>query len=160
MIKILNLVEDCIKNNYYKSVETENIELKPTPPTSKESISLLQSVCAFMNTNGGILIVGIKDNNNVQNKNYELKGYHEDFEPYLKIIGKKFTDKDLNPIDVSEYIVNYEIRDFMTSRVCIIYIDKLPDDLKYIFFEKAAYKRELTGDHKIAEESNCISGGI
>jgi len=149
--KILNLVEDCIKNNYYKSVETENIELKPTPPTSKESISLLQSVCAFMNTNGGILIVGIKDNNNVQNKNYELKGYHEDFEPYLKIIGKKFTDKDLNPIDVSEYIVNYEIRDFMTSRVCIIYIDKLPDDLKYIFFEKAAYKRELTGDHKIAE---------
>jgi len=149
--KILNQVEDCIRNNYYKPVETEKIELKATPPHLKGASTLFQSVCAFMNTNGGILIVGIKDNNNVPIKNYELKGYNDDFEPVLKIIGKQFTDKDFNSIDVSEFIVGYEIKDFMGARICAIYIDKLPDDLKFVFFDKVAYRRELTGDEKIRE---------
>lgn len=139
--KILNKVEDCINNKYYSSVETEKVELKPSPPSLKEANSLLHSVCAFLNTNGGILVIGIRDNNNVPNKNYELKGYNEESESILKTIGQKFTDKDWKAVDVSEFILNYEIRNFMNSRVCIIYIDKLPDDLKYVFFEKTAYKR-------------------
>lgn len=149
--KILNQVEDCIRNNHYTPVETEKIELKPCPPNSKGANSLLQSVCAFMNTNGGILVIGIKDNNNIANKNYELKGYNDEFEPVLKDIGKKFTDKDLNHIDVSEFIIGSEIRDFMGKRICVLYVDKLPDELKYVFFERVAYRRELTGDHAIAE---------
>jgi ATP-dependent DNA helicase RecG len=148
--KILNHIEECISNNRYQPVETERIELKPTPPSKKEARSLLQSVCAFMNTNGGILIVGIQENTSPV-KSYELKGYKDDFESVLKEIGKSFTDKNFTPIDVTENIANYEIIDFMQSRVCVIYIDKLPDDLKYIFFEKVAYRRELTGDHKIGE---------
>jgi ATP-dependent DNA helicase RecG len=150
--KILNKIEDCIKNNTYQPVETEIVELKPTPPSLKESKSLLQSVCAFMNTNGGILIVGIKENNNIPIKNYELKGYNEDFESIItQDLGMSFTDRYLTKIDLRDYILNYEIRDFMTSRICIIYIDKLPEDLKYVFYNKVAYKRELTGDHQIPE---------
>lgn len=149
--KILNQVEDCIRNSYYKPVETEKVELKVTPPNLKGANTLLQSVCAFLNTNGGILIIGLKDNNNVPNKNYELKGYNDDFEPVLKTIGKQFTDKDQNSVDISEFIVSSEIRDFMDKRICVIYIDKLPDDLKYVFFDKIAYRRELTGDHPITE---------
>jgi ATP-dependent DNA helicase RecG len=154
--KILNLVEDCIKNNNYRPVETEKVELKPTPPSLKEAKSLLQSVCAFLNTNGGILIIGIKDNNNVADKHYELKGYNEDAESILKEIGKKFTDKNLVHLDVSDFIVSYEIRDFMDSRVCVVYIDKLPDDLKYVFYDKIAYRRELTGDSKITENQIAV----
>lgn len=144
--RILNKIEDCILGNYYDSVETETIELKPTPPNIKEAKSLLESVCAFMNTNGGILILGIKDNNNKLPKNYELKGYNEDFEQNLMLLGKQFTNREGEKIDVSEYIVSYEIKDFMTSKICVIYVDKLPDDLKYTFFNKIAYKRLLTGD--------------
>ncbi len=147
--KILNQIEECISNNTYVPVETERVELKPTPPSLKEAKSLLQSVCAFMNTNGGILIVGVKDNNNVTNKNYELKGYNEEFESALKEIGKVFTDKNFNAVDLSDYILSYEIKDFLDSRVCVIYIDKLPDELKFAFFDKVAYRRELTGDHKV-----------
>ncbi len=151
--KILNQIEDCIRNNYYKPIETEKVELKPTPPNLKGAFSVLQSVCAFMNTNGGILVLGIKDNNNVADKNYELKGYKEEFEPILKDFGKCFTDKDFNFIDVTEFIVSYEIKEFMTDRVCVVYIDKLPDDLKYIFLDKVAYKRVMTGDHRIDENA-------
>lgn len=152
--KILNQIEDCIANKNYVPVETEKVELKATPPSLKGSHSLLESVCAFLNTRGGILIVGIKDNNNVENKNYELKGYKEDFENIIKNFGKMFTDKYNNPLDVSEYIVSHEIKDFMEDRVCVIYIDALPDDIKYAFLDKVAYKRVLTGDHKI--DSNTI----
>jgi ATP-dependent DNA helicase RecG len=154
--KILNHIEDCIVNNYYRPVETEKVELKPTPPSLKEAKSLLQSVCAFMNTNGGILIVGIKDNNNVTNKNYELKGYNEDAESILKDMGNRFTDKNFTPMDVGSFILSYEIKEFMHSRVCVVYIDKLPDDLKYIFYDRIAYKRELTGDSKITENQISV----
>jgi ATP-dependent DNA helicase RecG len=147
--KILNQLEDCIRNNFYKPVETEKVELKATPPNLKGSNTLLQSVCAFMNTNGGILIIGVKDNNNVQVKNYELKGYNDDFEPVLKELGKQFTDKEFKKLDLSEFIVSYEIKDFIDQRVCVIYIDKLPDELKFAFYDKVAYRRELTGDHPI-----------
>ena len=151
--RILNQIENCIQNNYYEPVETETIELKPTPPSLKESNSVLQSICAFMNTNGGILLLGIKDNNNVAIKNYELKGYREDFENTLKEFGKQFTDKDNESLDLSEYIVGYEIKEFMNQRVCAIYIEKLPDDLKFVFFKKQAYKRQLTGDHVIDDKT-------
>ena len=149
--KILNQVEECIRDNTYTPVETEKVELKPTPPNLKGAATLLQSVCAFMNSNGGILIVGIKDNNNVAAKNYEVKGYNDDFEPVLKTLGNHFTDKDFNKLNLSEFIVNYEIKEFMDKRICVIYIDKLPDELKFVFFEKVPYRRELTGDHAISQ---------
>ena len=153
--KILNRLEDCIQNNYYEPVETEVVELKPTPPSLDKAKEMLKSVCAFMNTNGGILVLGIQDNNNVTPKNYKLKGYNENFENALKLIGKQFTDKDGKSIDVSESIISYTVKDFLTDRICIIYIDKLPDDQKYIFFDNIAYKRVLTGDEKI--DSNTIA---
>jgi ATP-dependent DNA helicase RecG len=151
--KILNNIEDCITNNYYLSAETEKVELKPTPPSMKEAQSLLQSVGAFMNTDGGMLIIGIKDNNKGDKKNYELKGYKEDFEGNLKLLGQQFTDIHFKPIDVSEYIIGYEVKDFMKNKVCVIYIDKLPDEMKYIFLNKIAYKRTLTADEKLDENA-------
>jgi ATP-dependent DNA helicase RecG len=150
--KILSQLEDCITNNYYLPVETEKVELKPTPPNLKGAAELCKSVCAFMNTHGGILILGIKDNNNIPEKNYALQGYREDFETILtKELGLQFTDKDAKPFDVNDYIVNHEIRNFLDNRICIIYIDKLPDEHKYAFFRNVAYQRKLTGDHIINE---------
>jgi len=151
--KILAQIEACIDNNSYQSVETERVELKPSPPNLKGAHSLLQSVCAFLNTNGGILIIGIKDNNNVANKNYELKGYKEETEALLKSIGQQFTDRDYKSLDVSEYILGFEVKEFKDKRVCVIYIDSLPDELKFAFLEKKAYKRVITGDHEIDENT-------
>ncbi len=152
--KILSQIENCIANQTYLPVETEKVELKPTPPNLKGANSMLQSICAFLNTNGGILIIGIKDNNNIPIKNYELKGYSEEAEGVLKSIGKQFTDKDNNIVDVSDYIFGYEVKEFLNSRICIVYIDKLPDELKFVFLEKIAYKRIITGDHQI--DANTI----
>jgi len=44
-----------------------------------------------------------------------------------------------------------ELRDFLGSRVAVLYVDELASDRKYVFFNGTAYKRILTGDHKISE---------
>ncbi len=149
---ILEKIEDCIRQNRYEPVETEKLELKPTPPNLKGAASLLESVCAFMNTAKGIVIIGIQENNNKTPKNYELKGYNEDFEGSLKDFATQFTDKEKNHIDVSECIGKHEIRDFMDKRVCILYINELPADKKYAFYNEKAYKRVYTGDHEVSEK--------
>jgi ATP-dependent DNA helicase RecG len=148
--KVLDRIEKSIRDGVYLSVETEKIELKPSPPNGKEAQSLFQTTSAFLNTHGGIIIVGLRDVNNVSNKRYELNGYNEDCEGILKDLGKKFTDKNGNPVDASDSIVGIEIIDFMDSRVCAIYVDKLPDDSKFVFYKSVAYKREITGDHSIS----------
>jgi ATP-dependent DNA helicase RecG len=152
--KILSRIEKSIIDSVYLPVETEKIELKPTPPNLKEAASLIQTVCAFLNTNGGIIIVGVKDVNNVpeKDKHYEVVGYQEHFEPIIKEIAKKFTDKDGSPVDVSSHIVGHEILDFLNDRVCAIYVERLPDDQKFVYYNSVAYKREITGDHRISQK--------
>ena len=39
----------------------------------------------------------------------------------------------------------------MGGRVAVIYVEELPADLKYIFLNSTAYRRDLTGDHVISE---------
>lgn len=147
--KILLKLEDCIKNNIYEPVETERIELKPTPPNLKSSDTLIESINAFLNTDGGIIIIGIIEDK--KNNKYEFKGYHEDFESVLKSFSGIFSDEEGINLKLDEYLKNYEIRDFLTGRICALYVDRLPDNLKYAFFKGKAWERKLTGDHHITE---------
>ena len=39
----------------------------------------------------------------------------------------------------------------MNARVCIVYVEKLPDDKKYVLYDSEAYERKLSGDHRIAK---------
>ncbi len=148
--KILAQVEDCIRNNKYFPVETEMVELKPTPPSLNQSAKALESICAFLNTKGGILILGIEDIPKQQK--YVLKGYSEHSENLIKSYAQIFTNKAGVALDLSQYMNGYVIKDVMDKRVCVIYVDGLPDDQKYVYFENVAYERKLTGDHKIGPD--------
>ena len=44
-----------------------------------------------------------------------------------------------------------EIETLLGQRVAIVYVDELPADQKFVFLNGAAYKRSLTGDHKITD---------
>ena len=44
-----------------------------------------------------------------------------------------------------------ELRPFLNGRVAVVYVDELAADRKYCFLNGEAYKRILTGDHKIKE---------
>lgn len=143
----LEIVADCIKNNTYKEVETERIEIKDLS-NGINWTELYISACAFLNSNGGNIIIGV--NENTKAKKYKFTtGFDYNNENKLKEIGKQFTDKLGNKKDLSIYFPDYEIRDFLGGKVAVIYIEKLPEDEKYVYFNNVVYKRKLTGDHKL-----------
>lgn len=143
----LNLIANCINKQEYRPIENHEIELKDSS-TKNDFTSIKESVCAFLNTEGGIVIIGINEKN--KPKHYKLTGYNENNENNLKEITKVFTDDRGNPIDVSAAI-RYEIKDFMHKRLAIIYVTKLSEDIKYSLFNGIAYERKITGDHPISK---------
>lgn len=146
--KILVQVQECIEKDTFQELETEKIELKDLS-TGDEWKELYKTACAFLNTNGGIIIIGIKETND--KTKYIFTGFNTANENKLKEIPKQFTTDNGQQINLTEYIRPdlFEIVDFMTGRVCVLYIEKLPEDKKYVMFGGNAYERKLTGDHKI-----------
>ena len=147
--RTLEIIEDCIINNSYKEVETERIELKDLSNGGKWT-ELYCSACAFLNTNGGNIIIGI--NENTKTKKYKHTNFNYDDENKLKELHIQFTDKLGIKKDLPHYFPDYEIRDFMGGKIAIIYIEKLPEDEKFVYYKSNAYKRKFTGDHKLSDK--------
>ncbi|TAF63124.1 MAG: hypothetical protein EAZ55_14465 [Cytophagales bacterium] len=149
---ILAKLQYCLENGKYEEVETERYELKPSLPNASQSKTAYESINAFLNTNGGILILGIKDINNKTPKKYEFKGYQESNEALLKKAEKVFTTIDGRELDISEYL-QYEIVNFLDGRLGLLYVNELPEDKKYAFLNGIAYRRVITGDEKVSQEA-------
>jgi ATP-dependent DNA helicase RecG len=148
--KILSQLQECIEKETFKELETEKIELKDLSG-GEDWKELYKSVCAFLNTQGGIIIIGIKET--PIKDAYRLTGFDSNNENKLKELPKQFTTDDGASVDLRDYIRTdlFEIIDFMDKRVCVLYIEKLPDDKKFIMYSGNAYERKLTGDHKISD---------
>jgi predicted HTH transcriptional regulator len=150
--KILQLIAECINNNTYREVETERLELKNLAGGWGDD--WYKTVCAFLNTNGGIVIIGIQDKNNIKPPHYKFTGYINSSanENHLKQeLPKKFVNKEGTILDLSAYLSEIEIRDFLEGRVAIINVNELPADEKFVYYEGVAYQRKLTGDYEISQ---------
>ena len=71
--KTLNTIAHCIDNNTYVGIETHRLELKNLAHGWGDD--WYKSVCAFLNTNGGIIVIGINDKNNAKPQHYKFTGY-------------------------------------------------------------------------------------
>ena len=145
--KTLITLESCLQTGSYQSIETERVELKDLSTKGRWQ-SFYETVCAFLNTEGGIVIIGV----NEKGKSYHFTGYDENNEGKLKELPRKFTNDQGQELDLSGYFPSFEIHDLFGGRVCVVYVDKLPEDEKYIFYQGKAYERKLTGDHEIAQD--------
>lgn len=146
--RILNILEQCLRDSIYLPVETERIELKDLS-SGDDWKELYKTSCAFLNTNGGIIIIGV----NEKNKQYRLTGFNQDNEEKLKELSQKiFTNEEGQTMDLQNYFPAYEIKPMLDKRVCLVFVEKLPEDLKFAFLQKTAYERKITGDHKIAAQ--------
>ena len=147
--EILNKLEDCLSNNKYESIETESIELKDLSG-GNEWKQLYVSICAFLNTDGGIVICGVNENN--EHNQYKLNGFDRRNEPKLdEKLRKSFTNENDIKLDLSSNF-KYEFKALLNREVCVVYVEKLPEDEKYAFYEKIAYKRVLTSKPKISQD--------
>lgn len=152
--QIIQKLENLITNNIYESIETETFELKNQPANTKdkEYTSIKETICSFLNTNGGIILIGIKEDK--KEKKYIFNGYNSNFEENIKLLEKNAVyDINAKPVNISEYI-KFEIRYFLDGRILVIYLERLPQDIKFVFTfnkqkELMAYERKMEGDHPI-----------
>lgn len=145
--KNLFLIAQCINNNSYQEIENERFELKDLSKGWGNDFQ--KTVCAFLNSNGGIIVIGIQDNNNTKPPYYKFTGYLNSNanESYLnQELPKLFKDREGKDMAIAQNL-HVEIRDFLDGRVAVLYVEELGTEYKFAFYKDIAYKRLLTGDH-------------
>ncbi|NDP22448.1 MAG: hypothetical protein GZ091_15395 [Paludibacter sp.] len=143
--EILFTINNCIESDTFIDVEKSNIELKDLS-TGNEWASLKETLCAFLNTNGGYVICGVRE----RNKKYIFRGFDRKNEGGLiDLQNKFFKNSDGVLLDLSDYI-NFDYINFKDGEVVIIKVNSLSDDLKYVKFNEIYIERKLTGDFPIS----------
>lgn len=154
---LLARVERLIGAGAFEDQETDSVEIKPVPPTGADWLAVRESVCAFLNTQGGAVVLGIKEERTPQGKRYQVTGWRPEAEPQAALLREGWLDRQGRPLDVpAECFPAPAIRDFMGQRVAVLYVEPLPTDRKFAFLKRrdgalAAYRRVLTGDKEIQE---------
>lgn len=148
---ILAKLADLIQQGRFAELETEAVEIKPVPATGTDWREVHKSVNAFLNTRGGILILGVREEGTGPNRRYVLDGWKDHAEPNVKEFPRLFTDRKEVRQDLGDCFPLTEIRTLLGERVALVYVDELAADRKFVFFNGTAYRRLLTGDHKLTD---------
>lgn len=148
---ILGKLADLIQQGRFEELETEGLEIKPVPADGSEWKECHKSVNAFLNTRGGVLILGVREEGSGATRKYVLSGWKDHAEPNMKELARIFTDRKGVKLDLAGCFPTMEIRTVLGQRVAVVYVDELAADRKFVFLGGSAYKRILTGDHKISD---------
>lgn len=149
--QILNQLAELIQQRRFVELETEWLEIKPVPAERGEWAECHKSVNAFLNTRGGILILGVKEEGTGADRRYLLSGWRDQAEPNLKEFSRLFSDRKGVKQELGNCFPTMEIRELLGERIAVVYVDELAADRKFVFLNGTAYRRILTGDHKIKD---------
>ncbi len=142
---ILVTIKASIQSETFIDVEKSKLELKDLS-NSGDWKSLNETICAFLNTDGGIIICGIRE----KNKKYTLTNFNRDNESKLIDLHSKFFKDDSDTLlDVSQYIF-FDYENFLENEIAYIIVYPLPDDKKFVKFNNEYFERKLTQDKKMS----------
>ncbi len=145
----IGLIEKSIVTDQFIDVEKTKVELKDLS-TGGEWTSLKETVCAYLNTDGGIIICGVRE----RHGKYNLSGFNRSNESKIIELQKSVFKND-NEIflDLSNNIFfDYQVLSLNNNDqdLMIIAVYPLSDDLKYVSYNGKYYERKLTQDKEIA----------
>lgn len=149
--QLLSKIQRLIVEDRFEDLESDGLEIKPIPASGGEWKEIHKTTNAFLNTRGGILLLGIKEEGTGPARRYVFPGYRQDAEPQLKALYRQFNDLLGREVTISPPVPRMELRDFMNGRVAVIYVEELAADQKFIFLDNKAYRRDLTGDHRLSQ---------
>lgn len=148
LANILSRLEACVRQGSYESLETDWLEIKPVPATGNAWDNIRKSVCAFLNTRGGVVLLGVKDEQGPPRR-FTFTGYTENNSSNLEALRRDaFTDANRHPLDVSECL-RVEVRSFVTGQIALVRVSTLPEDRKYCFYRNEAFERVADRDDRI-----------
>ena len=82
--KTLKRLAELIGQESFSELETDTLEIKAVPPDALGWRERHKSACAFLNTRGGILLFGIKEEGTGSARKYVFTGWQPHAEPNLK----------------------------------------------------------------------------
>jgi len=144
---ILNKLEICVRQNSWESLETDWLEIKPVLATGNAWDNIRDSICAFLNTRGGVVVLGIKDEQQPR-RHFIFTGYTENNSGNLSALRSAFKDAKGNPMDVGDCLM-VEVRSFSTGQIAVVRVSALPEDRKFCFYRDEARERIADRDEKI-----------
>lgn len=143
-----NIKEQMVKDflDIINSGETSRVEFnsallfssKTNNTSSKPRLKIAKSICALMNTNGGILFIGV-------NENGKIKGLDNDFKLANEMNTHKYFRKELDQI--LEKYISYPINNYLDTGFCkisekeIFFINVKASERRPIFFIGNAGKK-------------------
>lgn len=137
----ISTINFSIESGKFIDVEKSKVELKDLS-TKGDWKSLHETICAFLNTDGGIVICGIRE----RNKNYFFTGFNRNNESNLIDLHSKFFQNDNDKfIDLSSYIY-FDYYDFSNDEIAVIAVYPLSDEEKFLRYDGIYYERKLTQD--------------
>lgn len=143
---VISGIETSIKNDVFLDYENQLIELKDLS-SGQEWVSLKESICAFLNTNGGYVICGVRE----RNKKYHLTGFDRNTEGKLIDIQTKFFKNDNDVYINLSYNILLDYHNILDKTIAVITILPLSEDLKFLKFNEVYYERILARDVVISE---------
>lgn len=149
--KTLARLAQLVAADAFEELETDTLEIKTVPADREGWHQRHITACAFLNTRGGVIILGVREEGTGSSRRYKFTGWQPHAEPNVKDIARQFTDAHGTPLDIPEAFPAPLILDFMGGKIAAVLVDELAADRKYAFYRRQAYKRNLTGDHKISE---------
>lgn len=149
--RTLARLEDLIRTGRFEELETDTLEIKPVPADAGGWKERHKSACAFLNTRGGLILLGVKEEETGLNRRYVFTGWQSQAEPKLKEFSRLFQERDGRPLDLGEAFPPPVVLDFMGGKVAVLLVNELSADRKFVFYHGEAYRRHLTGDHRIPE---------
>jgi predicted HTH transcriptional regulator len=147
---ILNKLERCVREGAYESLETDWLEIKPVPSSGGAWDNIRDSICSFLNTRGGVVILGIKDEQQ-PSRHFTFTGYTENNSGNLSLLRSVFKDAKGNPMEVGDCLI-MEVKPFATGQLALVRVSALPEDRKFCFYRGEARERIADRDEKITRQ--------
>lgn len=150
LLPILNKLERCVREGAYESLETDWLEIKPVPSSGGAWDNIRDTVCSFLNTRGGVVILGIKDEQQ-PSRHFTFTGYTENNSGNLSMLRSVFKDAKGNPMEVGDCLI-VEVKSFATGQLALVRVSALPEDRKFCFYRGEAFERIADRDEKITRQ--------
>lgn len=147
IIDTLNAIEASIVSHQFRDKENSQIELKSLS-NAGEWKSFHETVCAYLNTDGGYIICGIKEKND--KSGYQFTSFDRNNESNLIALHSGLFQDDLALFPNLTDNISFEYIDFMEGCVAVVKVLPLRSDLKYLRYKGKYYERKLTADVEIA----------
>lgn len=144
--RIIFRIETTLSSGEFQDNEDPIVELKDLS-SGNEWTSLKETICAFLNTNGGYVICGIRE----RNKQYSFPGFDRNNEGRIIDLRSKFFRNDNDGLPDLFENIDFDYRNILGKTLAIITVRPLSEDLKYLRFDGVYYERVLTQDKVISQ---------